>query len=170
MRSIILVVVVVVVTTLAALVVAQHADEIENPKTLVSETLDALHESASKADGQRYFALFAPDAVFLGTDATERWPIDEFKTYAMKRFETGAGWTYQVKDGQRFITISQDGSVAWFDELLENAKYGTCRGSGVLHRINGQWKIVQYNLSIPIPNDLAGEVVKMIRENSAVQP
>ena len=133
----------------------------------VSATLDALHEAASKADGERYFGLFAADAVFLGTDATERWTIDEFKVYAMRRFETGNGWTYHLKDGQRFVSITEDGSVAWFDELLNNAKYGTCRGSGVLRRINNEWKIVQYNLTIPIPNDLAADVVALIKKKPA---
>jgi hypothetical protein len=133
----------------------------------VGRVLDELHDAASKADGHRYFALFAPDAVFLGTDASERWPIDEFKVYAQARFDTGTGWTYTLKAGRRFITIDQGGGVAWFDELLENAKYGTCRGSGVLRKFDGQWKIAQYNLSIPIPNDLAAEVVKTIRQKSA---
>ena len=55
----------------------------------MTRTLDALHVAASKADGERYFALFAPDAVFLGTDATERWTLEEFKNYAGERFKTG---------------------------------------------------------------------------------
>jgi hypothetical protein len=42
---------------------------------VVSIVLDALHEAASRADGRTYFELFAHDAVFFGTDATERWPI-----------------------------------------------------------------------------------------------
>jgi hypothetical protein len=31
---------------------------------------------------------------------------------------------------------------------------GPCRGSGVLVKQDGAWKIAQYNLSVPIPNDL----------------
>jgi len=138
--------------------------KVATDESRIREVLDALHDAASKADGKRYFELFAPDAVFLGTDATERWPIDEFKTYAMKRFETGTGWTYHLVKDERHISLRKDGSFAWFDELLENAKYGTCRGSGVLRKIDDQWKIAQYNLSIPIPNEIALDVVKMIRE------
>lgn len=125
-------------------------------------TLNAFHHFASKADGQRYFELFAPDAVFLGTDASERWPIAEFKTYAMKRFEAGTGWTYTLKPGTRHINVQ--GDIAWFDELLDNAKYGVCRGSGVLRKIDGQWKIAQYNLTFTVPNDAAADVVKVIRD------
>src|SRR5512145_3174710 len=84
----------------------------------VWHTLDQLHDAASKADGKRYFALFAPDAVFLGTDATERWPIDEFRRYAQARFDSGTGWTYALKDGTRHISVA--GEIAWFDELLHN--------------------------------------------------
>src|SRR5262245_39513162 len=97
-------------------------------QTLISACLSTLHDAASKADGDRYFKLFTADAVFLGTDATERWPIDEFKAYAMKRFATGTGWTYTLHENSRHITIAND--IAWFDELLDNAKYGHCRGTG----------------------------------------
>jgi ketosteroid isomerase-like protein len=131
-------------------------------KTRIDATLTALHEAASKADGKAYFALFAPDAVFLGTDATERWTIDEFKAYANTRFETGTGWTYTLREGTRHIVVA--GDVAWFDELLDNAKYGTCRGSGVLRKIDGAWKIAQYNLTFTVPNEVAADVVNVIRK------
>lgn len=134
-------------------------------RVAISSALDALHDAASKADGDRYFALFGPEAVFLGTDASERWPLDEFKTYANKRFATGAGWTYTLRPGTRHIEI--EGGVAWFDELLENAKYGTCRGSGVLRKIDGQWKIVHYNLTFTVPNEVAAEVVAVIRRHES---
>ena len=40
-------------------------------------------------------ALYAPDAVFIGTDAGERWTIDEFEAYAEPHFSAGRGWTYR---------------------------------------------------------------------------
>ncbi len=43
---------------------------------------------------------------------------------------------------------------------------GACRGSGVLVLSGGAWKIAQYNLSIPIPNDLADGVTKQIAEHA----
>ncbi|MBZ0089190.1 MAG: nuclear transport factor 2 family protein, partial [Thermoanaerobaculia bacterium] len=46
---------------------------------------------------------------------------------------------------------------------LDSATYGACRGSGVLEKTATGWKIAQYNLSIPIPNDLAKELVTRIR-------
>ena len=145
---------------IAMLAMARHEEGL-SVTTEISKLLDELHAAASKADGERYFALFAPKAVFLGTDATERWPIEEFKAYATKRFATGTGWTYTLVPGTRYISV--DGNIAWFDELLENAKYGTCRGSGVLRKVGDQWKIAQYNLTFTVPNDAAAEVVKVIR-------
>jgi hypothetical protein len=67
------------------------------------------------------------------------------------------------RPGTRHIAFDPSGTVAWFDELLDNAHYGETRGTGVLRRIGGAWKIEQYHLTIPVPNALADTVVKMIR-------
>lgn len=138
----------------------------QDAEAAVNQVLDALHEAASEADFDRYFALYADDAVFLGTDSTERWTIDEFKAYTRPRFANGGGWTY--KPTQRHVSFTPDGHTAWFDELLFNASYGTCRGSGVLIQTDDGWKVSQYNLSIPIPNDLARSVVRSIRDSAGI--
>lgn len=127
----------------------------------VGATLDELHDAAAKADFARYFAQFAEGGVFLGTDAGERWTVDQFKLYARPHFESGQGWAYAPVE--RHVAFSDSGEVAWFDELLENAKLGSCRGSGVLLLEDGQWKIAQYNLSITVPNEVADRVVRVIR-------
>ncbi len=134
------------------------------PAEVVAVVLDDLHEAASLADGDRYFAQFAPDAVFFGTDETERWTLEEFRAYASARFERGDGWTYRVTG--RHVFVSADANTAWFDETLHNEKYGACRGTGVLVKGDGAWKITQYNLTIPIPNEIALDVVQMIRRQS----
>lgn len=133
-------------------------------KKEVEKTLDAFHLAASKADGKTYFSLFAPEGVFIGTDSTERWTVEEFKKYAEPHFSKGKGWTYLSK--KRNVDLSPKGEIAWFDEILENANYGICRGSGVLRKVGSQWKVSQYHLTIPIPNDLADKVVKLIRETT----
>ena len=79
----------------------------------------------------------------------------------MPYFKKGKGWTYTKES--RNIFISKDRLTAWFDEELSNKSYGTCRGSGVLTYLNGTWKIAQYNLSIPMPNDLTKGFVKRIK-------
>jgi hypothetical protein len=49
---------------------------------------------------------------------------------------------------------------------LNNAKYGTCRGSGVLRKIGDDWRIAHYNLSFTIPNDAAADVVTLIKSRT----
>jgi len=133
----------------------------------VAAVLDKFHDAASRADENEYFGLFADDGVFLGTDGGERWTKEQFQAYARPYFAQGRGWTYLPRPNARFVTISTDGSVAWFDEMLDNAKYGECRGSGVLVRSGDSWRIVQYNLSVPVPNDMLPEVADMIRKKTA---
>lgn len=129
----------------------------------VGKALDAFHTAASKADEEAYFNLLAPNAVFLGTDATERWDKAAFRAFAHPHFSQGKGWTFKPRNRQ--IDFSQDGRVAWFDELLDSESYGECRGTGVLEKAaDGGWKIVQYHLTIPMPNDLAKDFVAKIRE------
>ena len=130
----------------------------------VAETLDALHKAASQAKEAEYFALYDPEAVFLGTDARERWTLEQFRAYAHLPFSEGRGWTYTVRS--RNVSISSDGSVAWFDEVLDNDKLGECRGTGVLTRSGGTWRVAQYNLSVPIPNELVGEFAERIRASA----
>jgi len=158
---------IIIVLMAAAFVTIAMTRKPQDDSKAVADVLTALHANAAKADGVAYFELFAPDAVFLGTDASERWTLEEFKAYAMKRFETGKGWTYTLTPGSRHVSFSPNGSIAWFDELLENAKYGTCRGTGVLRQVNGQWKIAQYNLTLTIPNEAAEKVVQVIRDHAA---
>lgn len=127
----------------------------------IINVLDALHESASNADFHGYFALYSNNAVFIGTDASEVWQIDEFKAYAKPHFDKGTGWTYHPRD--RNIYLSSNNDVAWFDELLDNKKLGETRGTGVLIKKDNTWKVSQYHLTIPIPNSIASDVAAQIK-------
>jgi hypothetical protein len=128
----------------------------------INQTLENFHQSASHSSYDSYFKDWTDQSVFLGTDATERWVGDDFKKFAKPYFEKGHGWTYHPRD--RHISIAPDGRTAWFDELLDNDKLGQCRGSGVLLHDGPRWLLVQYNLSIPIPNDLAADLTRQIRD------
>ena len=155
----------VILLLLAACAAPPRADL---PGDGVDATLDALHAAASRADGAAYFALFAPRAVFVGTDASEHWDIAAFRAYAEPFFSKGQGWTYVPIE--RHVSLADDGDVAWFEERLHNAKYGETRGSGVLVRDGSRWLIAQYVLSIPVPNELAPEVVKLIGDAGTSRP
>ena len=36
-----------------------------------------------------------------------------------------------------------------------------CRGSGIVEKIDGQWKVKQYVLSVTVPNDVVDKVVEI---------
>ena len=145
----------------AALALA--AAPVGTPEEDVAATIDALHAAASRADGAAYFALFTPDARFIGTDATERWTLSEFRAYAEPYFARGQGWTYTPVE--RTVTVAPIAClcIAWFDEVLDSDSYGVTRGSGVLRKRRGVWKIEQYVLSFAVPNDRARAVVEAIK-------
>lgn len=128
----------------------------------VARTLDSFHDAAAVADEDRYFAILPNDSVFLGTDATERWTGQQFRQFAMRYFKRDSAWTYVPFE--RHVTLAKSGEIAWFDEALDNAGYGECRGSGVLVKRDGRWVLRQYNLTVPIPNDLMSGVAKDIRK------
>ena len=129
-------------------------------KAAVARVLDELNDAADKADEARYFALYTDDAVFLGTDGTERWTLPAFRAFVHPHFAKGKAWSF--RSVRRAITISDDGKVAWFDESLATPNLGPSRGSGVLVKGLGGWKIAQYNLSIVIPNEKLDAVKAVI--------
>lgn len=135
----------------------------------IDSTLNELHDAAAKADGRRYFRLFTDDGVFIGTDASERWTVKQFRAYAEPFFSKGQGWVYKPRSRQVVITDVPCKCIAWFDELLDSKNYGTSRGTGVLVKKNGSWKIAQYALTFPIPNDLAKGMTEEIRSFEAKQ-
>jgi hypothetical protein len=132
----------------------------QTPARRVAAVLDDWHQAAAAADEARYFSHFAPNGVFMGTDATEHWSVSEFREWAKPYFDRKKAWSFQPRD--RHIAFSPDGATAWFDEMLDTPNLGVCRGSGVLLLQSGAWKIAQYNLSIAIPNSIADAVVKEV--------
>jgi len=128
----------------------------------VDAVLDAFHAAAAAADEERYAATMTDDVVFLGTAPGERWEGAVWRDFVHSFFSRGKGWAYEPSD--RTVVVAEDGHVAWFDETVENQHYGACRGSGVLRREDGEWRVAQYNLTIPVPDDLVPELVEKIRE------
>lgn len=130
-------------------------------KKAIEQVLTSFHHAAANADGKRYFSLLTQDAIFLGTDASERWSKQAFKAYVLPYFEQGKGWEYISKERNISFIPKQD--IAFFDELLFNENYGLCRGSGVLVKTPQGWKISQYNLAVMLPNAIAKDISKQIK-------
>ncbi len=124
--------------------------------TAIDKLLNGFHKAAAASSFDDYFSRFSADGVFLGTDAAERWTLDEFKDYARDAFAAGRGWTYQPVT--RHIQGSVNQQTYWFDEVLENASLGRCRGTGVVIKTSDGWKIAHYSLTLLIPNEIAREV------------
>ncbi|PWN69292.1 hypothetical protein C1631_014655 [Chryseobacterium phosphatilyticum] len=135
---------------------AQSKNGFEKEKSEISTMLDAFNVAAAKAEYTNYFNYFAEESTFIGTDATEVWDKKAFMIWAKPHFDKKKTWNFTAL--KRNIYFSKDGKMAWFDELLDT-QMKICRGSGVVEKINGTWKIKQYVLSMTIPNDVVDKVV-----------
>lgn len=148
----------------AAIMMALAVQTAPDPaKAEVAAVLDQLNVASAAADADAYFALYTPDARFVGTDASEHWTIEELRAYATPYFNEGNGWSYPATS--RVITIAPIDCrcIAWFEERLTNDSYGRTRGSGVMRLTEGGWKIEQYVLSLAVPNDLASPIARIIK-------
>jgi ketosteroid isomerase-like protein len=152
---------VMVLAFLMLLTFSSSASSINSDKQKIKNVLIKFHQAAASANFETYFDLLSRDAIFLGTDASERWTKEAFKEYVRPAFSKGNGWLYTPK--QQNIKVIKQGQVAFFDELLSSESYGVCRSSGILINTSKGWKISQYNLSIPIPNALAKELSQKIK-------
>lgn len=140
--------------------------DVERERKAVAAVLDDWHDAAARADEERYFGHLDEGSVFLGTDATERWDKAAFKAYAHPHFARGKAWSF--RSVRRSIALSASGEIAWFEEDLDTPNLGPARGSGVLVRgaAGSPWRIAQYNLSVPIPNDRFEQVKRVIAGGS----
>lgn len=137
---------------------AQKKQSETSEKEAINTLLDSWHKAASDANFKDYFYALAENSIYIGTDATENWNKKEFEIWAKPYFDRGKAWSFTSLE--RNIYFSSDKKMAWFDELLDT-QMKICRGSGVLEKTNGQWKIKQYVLSMTIPNDNSDEVIKV---------
>ena len=130
----------------------------DSDKKKINTVLDSWHKAAANAEFDNYFSYMTSNGVFIGTDATENWQLDAFKTFSKPYFDRGKAWNFTSL--QRNIFFDKSQNTAWFDELLDT-QMKICRGSGVLIKEGKNWKIAHYVLSMTIPNDHTDEVVKI---------
>lgn len=134
----------------------KKADAVEKEK--ITKLLDEWHAAAARADFNAYFGKLTENSIFIGTDATENWNKKQFEAFSKPYFDKGKAWNFKALE--RNIFLSDDGKLAWFDELLDT-QMKICRGSGVLEKINDKWMIRHYVLSTTVPNDVIDEVIKV---------
>ena len=135
----------------------------DSSRQAVDAVLDAFHDAAANGDKERYLGLMTDNGVFLGTDEWERWPKQpDFTDYVDGRFKDGSGWTY--RSVERNVDFSADGNVAWFDEVIFSDANGRFRGTGVLVKDAGDWKIAHYAMSFLIFNENWQDVIELTKK------
>ncbi len=144
---------------LLAFILCVFAVKAQKAEQQLDQLMTSWHKAAAKADFNAYFGLLHEKSIYMGTDATERWTKPEFISFAKPYFDRGTAWNFTAVD--RHISFSKDGNTAWVDEILDTKNMSLCRGSGVLIKENGKWKIIQYVLSMTVPNNLANDVTKI---------
>ncbi|MDC6366184.1 MULTISPECIES: nuclear transport factor 2 family protein [Flavobacteriaceae] len=134
-------------------------------KDSINFLLDSWHRAAADADFDAYFDKMTSKGVFIGTDATENWQNDAFRSFSKPYFDKGKAWSFIAVERNVYLNETKD--FAWFDELLDT-QMKICRGSGVLRKVNGKWKIAHYVLSIAVPNDNVGQLIEIKKEKDSL--
>ncbi|WP_163416870.1 nuclear transport factor 2 family protein [Flagellimonas sp. HSM57] len=153
------------ITFLVVLICGFMAKAQTNEKSSIDNVLNAWHLAAASADFDAYFDKMTEDGVFIGTDATENWQNEAFKAFSKPYFDKGKAWNFTAVE--RNIYVDDSNEIAWFDELLDT-QMKLCRGSGVVKKINGDWKIAHYVLSIAVPNENVSELIQIKKEKDSL--
>lgn len=131
----------------------------------INKVLDQWHLDAAETSFEGYFGAMSNKSVFVGTDASEVWGVEEFKSFSKPYFDKGSAWSFKAVD--RNVYIDTKGDIAWFDELLDTWM-GVCRGSGVVKKTDSIWKIEHYVLSLTVPNDNIKDVIKINKQKDSL--
>lgn len=144
----------------------RHNEACQTAATAVVDTLhrlvDAWHQAAAVGDADLFFGSMAPQGVYIGTDAGERWLRDDMREWAKPYFERGSAWAFTARDRQ--VYVAANGQTAWWEELLDTWM-GVCRGSGVLEWQAGEgWKIAHFHLSVTVPNEKIKAFIELLEK------
>ncbi len=131
----------------------------EKARDSIDSLMDRWHRAAAEADDSTFFRSMTRNGIYLGTDPEEKWSRTAFQEWAAPHFKGAEAWSF--KPETRTIYFNQTGNTAWFEEKLETWM-GTCRGSGVLVRKNGHWKIAHYHLDKTLPNEKMDTVLSVL--------
>lgn len=139
--------------------------ELDSIKKETNKIVNSWHKAAAEANFEGYFGLMDSVSVFIGTDASENWNKNKFQAFSKPYFDKGKAWDFETLE--RNIYVNSSGEFVWFDELLRTWM-GTCRGSGVLEKIENSWKIKHYVLSVSIPNEDINRVITIKKKNDSI--
>jgi hypothetical protein len=131
----------------------------ELTRFVIDSLINEWHHAAAIADEKSFFGFMTKDAIYIGTDTSERWQRDELAAWSNQYFEKSSAWNFTPIS--RNITFSPAKNIAWFDELL-NTWMGVCRSTGIVEWVDDQWKLVYYQLALTLPNDKMADFRKLI--------
>ncbi len=133
----------------------------DDASAAIDSLMNSWHHAAAVADEEVFFGSMTSDAIYLGTDDSERWLRDDMREWSKKYFEGESAWAFTPHS--RHIYFHDDGQMAWFEEKL-NTWMGPCRGSGVVQRFAEGWKITHYNLAVTVPNDKIKPFIELMQK------
>ncbi len=125
-----------------------------DPAAGVRRLLRDHHLAANQADSERYFGFFAPEAVVVGS--TGRY------TVARLRALLSRGQGLPTIPIEQLVYLSPDQNLAWFEELVETKNVGLMRGTGVLRKADGAWRLAHHSLTILVPRQLSAALAGRI--------
>jgi ketosteroid isomerase-like protein len=112
--------------------------------------MERWHLAAAEADAKHFFELMADDAIYIGTDPTERWLASELQEWSQAAFEEAPAWDFKALERNWGIDSSK--TLAWCDEILQTWM-GKCRATAILRKEEDCWRIIHYQLSVTVLNE-----------------
>lgn len=129
-----------------------------NPSAELKNVVLRLYESMTKGDVSAFERLFSRQSgvIAIGTDPNEWWADYETIVRVHKaQFQEIGG--IQIRAGE--LNAFVEGTVGWVADRpilrLPNGQEMTFRETTVFHKEDGEWKIVQFHVSIGMPNEEA---------------
>ncbi len=124
--------------------------------------LENMIEAQESGDLELFASCFVHDskAVNIGTDSDEFWiGWKPFYNYMKKMINQKKGMRITAK--QTNVDIDEDAGIAWYSQLIDTCfetkgepfRLEGFRHSGVMRKIDNQWKIIQSHMSVAYEPD-----------------
>ncbi len=144
------------ITTVAE---AQAVKEADEAKASIEKLLVRYRRAAAEANAEEFFGCLDPDGIFFGTDETERFTLSTLKSTFGPYFEKGIGWKREVLERQ--VYVGPNNQMGWFEEKSKREGM-PMRTTGVVRNTDNGWKIIQYNTSFSIPNEIIPQLTELV--------
>lgn len=130
------------------------------------EIIDAWHHAAATGDSVGFFSRMTEDALYLGTDETERWTRTTMGKDLGKFFNGKKAWHFIAYN--RIYTALDDKNTILFDESLKTWM-GPCKSTGMMRKVKGKWLISYYNLNVAVSNAVVQNYLKLLKEEEILK-